>query len=350
MIWEEIIQHLKLQKLLLLNFNIVFIFLYVFSMPAFFNLQYETAGIFSIVNPANQNNNSIKIGSFYNFNMKELITNYMQINYNYKKSNYGLFIITNNNNILNQYTFSPQMNFHINNMSMGIAFDLRYLSYTDSINIMDYGMRIGNKIKQNNFFSEILMHYYNKTLSGGVIFGLDYSSYKVYINTFYKTMFYYSAGFDFNMNDIFQIGLCIDNENRIMSELCFSKTLYRIKYLTMIHNELGLSHSLNMSIVFPSYNYDFEKIHTIENQEIEYTIKVKTLIPFDINSANKKQIMLIPTIGEKTAQRILDRRMLLGIFENYEQIDSINGIGNKTLQLIKKYTYIGEKNGKNIKE
>ncbi len=56
----------------------------------------------------------------------------------------------------------------------------------------------------------------------------------------------------------------------------------------------------------------------------------------NINIANRSQLEELPGIGPSKAQRILDYRKTIGRFDNYQQLLSVKGIGEKTLAKIKK--------------
>jgi len=54
-----------------------------------------------------------------------------------------------------------------------------------------------------------------------------------------------------------------------------------------------------------------------------------------INKAGKGQLEQLPSIGPVKAQRIVDYRDKKGVFEDYEAITEVNGIGEKTLETIR---------------
>jgi len=56
----------------------------------------------------------------------------------------------------------------------------------------------------------------------------------------------------------------------------------------------------------------------------------------NINIANRSQLEELPGIGPSKAQCILDYRRKIGKFDNYQQLLSVKGIGEKTLDKIKK--------------
>ena len=65
-----------------------------------------------------------------------------------------------------------------------------------------------------------------------------------------------------------------------------------------------------------------EPPQTDETPEIRY--------PIDLNTATKSDLMTLPRIGEKTAQKILDYREAYGRFSAIEQLMDVEGIGEAT--------------------
>ena len=57
----------------------------------------------------------------------------------------------------------------------------------------------------------------------------------------------------------------------------------------------------------------------------------------DLNTATADELRSLPGIGPVLAQRILDRRGELGMFRSEEDILSVPGIGEKTLEKIRPY-------------
>jgi len=56
----------------------------------------------------------------------------------------------------------------------------------------------------------------------------------------------------------------------------------------------------------------------------------------NINNASISQLEELPGIGPSKAEKIIDYRRNIGKFENYQQLLSVKGIGEKTLNKIKK--------------
>lgn len=56
-----------------------------------------------------------------------------------------------------------------------------------------------------------------------------------------------------------------------------------------------------------------------------------------INSASAETLRSIPGIGEVIARRIIDYRNQFGSFEDLEDLKRVNGIGDKKIEIIKRY-------------
>lgn len=57
----------------------------------------------------------------------------------------------------------------------------------------------------------------------------------------------------------------------------------------------------------------------------------------DINTADLQTLCLLPGIGEKTAERIIELRNRIGKFTSVSQLLSVKGIGDRKLEQIKPY-------------
>lgn len=79
----------------------------------------------------------------------------------------------------------------------------------------------------------------------------------------------------------------------------------------------------------------------IEISRIDAVKRIALDMPIDINSATAYELTLIPGIGEKTAQAIVELRQKLGKFTNIAELLKIYGVGKKKLAKIEKYLYVG---------
>ncbi|MDA0987140.1 MAG: helix-hairpin-helix domain-containing protein [Bacteroidetes bacterium] len=68
--------------------------------------------------------------------------------------------------------------------------------------------------------------------------------------------------------------------------------------------------------------------------------KTNKLVPhqkINLNKATKRQLMLLPGIGEVTAEKIIQFRDNEGIFKNIDDLLKVKGIGKKKLDKLKPY-------------
>lgn len=64
-------------------------------------------------------------------------------------------------------------------------------------------------------------------------------------------------------------------------------------------------------------------------------------IAIDINRASLEELVLVPGIGEKTADRIVEDRRLNGTFRKLDELTRIKGIKEKRLEKFRRYLCVG---------
>ena len=64
-------------------------------------------------------------------------------------------------------------------------------------------------------------------------------------------------------------------------------------------------------------------------------------IPIDLNRSSLEDLVLVPGIGEKTAEKIVEERGLNGTFGNIEELMRVKGIKEKRLERLRRYLCIG---------
>ena len=72
----------------------------------------------------------------------------------------------------------------------------------------------------------------------------------------------------------------------------------------------------------------------LDEKYIEFAGKV------DINTAGIEELKSLPRIGEKTAEKIINKRNELGRFNSVEDLMLVPGIGSKTLEKLLPYIRI----------
>ena len=68
----------------------------------------------------------------------------------------------------------------------------------------------------------------------------------------------------------------------------------------------------------------------------------KEELRLNLNEASKEELMEIPGIGEVLAQRILDFRQMYGPFYSVDELDEVDGIGEKRLEDLRRYLFVEE--------
>lgn len=62
--------------------------------------------------------------------------------------------------------------------------------------------------------------------------------------------------------------------------------------------------------------------------------------PIDLNSATKEALMLLPGIGPKTAEKIIEKRIEMGGFRSVDELTEVKSIGKVRLGKIRKYAVV----------
>lgn len=83
--------------------------------------------------------------------------------------------------------------------------------------------------------------------------------------------------------------------------------------------------------VVPKKGEAVQTVHT----DTKYNINSKNSGLVNINTADKTLLTTLPSIGEKTAERIIQYRETNGKFQSIEDIKNVNGIGDKKFEQIK---------------
>jgi competence protein ComEA len=63
--------------------------------------------------------------------------------------------------------------------------------------------------------------------------------------------------------------------------------------------------------------------------------------PININTASVTELMQLPKVGQKTAERIVGFRKQHGAFKRVEEIMNVKGIGEKTFEKLKPFLTLG---------
>ncbi|MBI4950122.1 MAG: helix-hairpin-helix domain-containing protein [Deltaproteobacteria bacterium] len=67
--------------------------------------------------------------------------------------------------------------------------------------------------------------------------------------------------------------------------------------------------------------------------------------PIDLNKASKEELMLLPGVGPRTAERIMEKRLELGGFSSIDELTSVRSIGKVRLEKVRKYAVVSPPRG-----
>ncbi|MBN2570887.1 MAG: helix-hairpin-helix domain-containing protein [Ignavibacteriales bacterium] len=91
-------------------------------------------------------------------------------------------------------------------------------------------------------------------------------------------------------------------------------------------------------------NVDYKnELLDFSNNKFQQTDKISVELAensINLNEADLKTLSLLPGIGEKTAEKIIEYRNTYGKFSRIEDIKKVKGIGEKKFDKLKKYIFV----------
>jgi len=80
----------------------------------------------------------------------------------------------------------------------------------------------------------------------------------------------------------------------------------------------------------------------VARKEIDNVSRLAMGMPIDLNAASVEELILIPGVGIKTADKILKSRKEKKKFKNIDELMEIDGIKEKKLEKLRRYLYVRE--------
>ncbi len=106
----------------------------------------------------------------------------------------------------------------------------------------------------------------------------------------------------------------------------------------LVHNILGAQNLYSLGVSFinkPENSQVLKSTTTLKNKNAKNPKENSPQLPIDLNAATEKELMQLPLIGKKFAQKIIEYRVKVGSFTCVEQLLEIPRFGEKRLQKIK---------------
>jgi len=102
--------------------------------------------------------------------------------------------------------------------------------------------------------------------------------------------------------------------------------------------------SNNDSVLTSSKDYKDEVLDFDSKNFKEYKKKIPPKEKsINLNTATVNELINLPGVGEKTAQKIVEYRQKIKIFTNLNQLKDVDGIGDSKFNKIKKFVYLNWK-------
>ncbi len=153
--------------------------------------------------------------------------------------------------------------------------------------------------------------------------------------------YYYKVILDYQEPEIKGIGFILPNQKSNSSLQSFAVTIDEVESRTGIDFFYSLPDEIENQI---ESNYDVSKwsfrSSSSSSGSSAYKTKQEKLKgqpKININTASKSELMKLPGIGPKTADKIMTHRIVYGKFDSINDLDDVKGIGPKTMEKVKPY-------------
>ncbi|HAV92319.1 TPA: hypothetical protein DCW38_03975 [candidate division WOR-3 bacterium] len=290
------------------------------------------------------------VNRFLSMDMTEFIA---QGNTHIKDFSAGGIILCSPNPVLSRLSAGTSFGYERGNISLGILGLAETERYSDGVTELKGKIIFSTAVKAERFFASTSYGFTEDNFIYYMQTGFQDRNMKLFLQASKENVFVISGGMVFAFDERFKMGILGDTEKRIIYSLEADKNPYRVEYRGMVHTDLPLSNGIYLTLYSGN---KYLRLHEIKANKVKFEFGGKIKIeenleyPIDLNRCSYDDMMNIKDISRQILRRIYVNRLMYGDYIDYSRIDSIAGVGKKTLERIKEQTYIGEENGKDEEE
>lgn len=348
MIWGERTHLLKLQRRLLLSCSILLVNIVLFSEPAFINTELDAAGSLFSFNPAqfDYSYNFIDFGCANFSGVTAFNNGYINLSVKRGFLAYNFLGVFNYNDIRTASILGAGLTLGTEPAFVNLTPVFKYESYSDGVRLLKKGLLAGVSVKSGGLYSGIAAAALEgNALKTYVNAGyLAKNRFNIYMQAEMSRGLIIKSGIECSISNDLKFNASIDTEKRLICGFTCAAGSMIPHYGAMFVPGAGLSSEAGIMIISANSIYRLPEVEAMDMKEKNRIkmFKRDVKFPLNINRATVEEIGEIPSIGKQTALRIYLKRVYDGDYEGYESIDSIYGIGKASMEMIRKYTYIGD--------
>ena len=156
--------------------------------------------------------------------------------------------------------------------------------------------------------------------------------------------YYYKVILDYSEPEIKGIGFILSNQKSKSSLQSFAVTIDEVERKTGIdfYHALpdGIEEQIESTIDINKWSFKSSSRSSGSSSYKTKQEKLKGQAKININTASRSELMKLPRIGPKTADKIIAYRNTYGSFRSVDDLQKIKGIGQKTVEKLKLYAVV----------
>lgn len=336
-------------KRIYLSFILTIFYSLKLYSSTFFSTDLDFCNQFYDISPVGKNNhiNHITFGISNRFLLNDLTTFYSISKYNYKNFSVGHLLVNDLNTIFKKYTFGAKVAYNIYDIDLGIFPFFVFTHYADEKKELDDGIILSSRIFEKNFY--LMTSFILKKINTSSLFILGYmkNSFDMSLQVVFENKLIVNGNVEYRLNKDFIFDFSLDSEGRIFSGIKLVWHPFFVDYSTFLHPNLPVSNDVRLSYYNENKNVKLKKIKIIP-VKFDIKLKKKKLKNFyvegkiDLNNAFYEEILSIEGFSKTILRRIYIYRLLNGKIKSYGEIESLPGIGKKSIENLKMKTFLGE--------